>query len=88
MTTDKYDQFERGWKEQQVLRHDLEKKPEVIVECEKFLKQQIFRQNKALIGRFKNSKGKRDKTLIEDDYIEAIHEYVDEMLERDPSLRR
>ena len=45
----------------------------------KFLKQQIIRQNKSLSGRFKNSKGKRDKTLVEGDYIEAIHEYVDEM---------
>ena len=59
-TEDEYEQFEQGCKEQQDLRHDLEKKPEAIVEYEKFLKQQIFRQNKALIGRFKNSKGKRD----------------------------
>ena len=88
LTSDEYEQFEQGWKEQQDLRHDLEKKPEAIVEYEKFLKQQIFRQNKSLSGRFKNSKGKRDKTLVEGDYIEAIHEYVDEMLERDPSLRR
>ena len=50
LTSDEYEQFEQGWKEQQDLRHDLEKKPEAIVEYEKFLKQQIFRQHKALSG--------------------------------------
>ena len=43
LTEDEYKQFEQGWKAQQVLLHDLEKKPEAIVEYEKFLKQQIFR---------------------------------------------